>query len=279
MNRFASVLFAVLIPGRLAAQVGDHPNLVLSIYGGVSSGHSLWNIPRQPLCVIASGACEQNGSSTVDDTLAIARDVTSSVLLGAAVSYFKNPYIGFQAEIFYLGLSFDDRCTPVSPYQPDSESKNQQICNSFASTGASASAVTFLGGVVLRASPRHAISPYLRGSLGFTAYSGGTLQAFGDFGSTDPQSGQPITVSRDIVVDTTPKSASWTVQVAAGFTSRLSPGYQIRFELRDAILPLERLVGPANISGLAPHETQVYHHLALVIGLDVVLEHQRGHRY
>lgn len=279
MNRFVSVLFAFLVPGALAAQVGDHPNLVLSIYGGVSSGHSLWNVPRQPLCVISSGACEQNSSGTVDDTLAIARDVASSLLLGASVSYFKNPYIGFQAEIFYLGLSFDDRCTPAAPYQPDTENKNQQICNSFASTGASASAVSFLGGIVLRASPRHTISPYFRGSLGFTAYSGGTLQAFGDFGAIDPQSGQPITVSRDIVVDTTPKTTSWTVQVAAGFTSRLSPGYQVRFELRDAILPLERLLGPANAGGLAPHETQVYHHVALVIGLDVVLEHQRGHRY
>ena len=280
MNRPSSVLFALLLaPACLAAQTGDQPNLVLSMFGGLSAGHSLWSVGRQPLCVISGEACEQNGSGNVDDTLAIARDISSSVLLGAAVSYFRNPHIGFQGELYYLGLTFDDRCRPVAPYQPDSENKNQQICDSFASTGASAGAVTFLAGVVFRAAPRRTISPFLRGSVGFTAYSGGTLAASGDFASVDQTTGSLTVTARDIVIDTTPKTMSWTFQLAAGFTARMAPGYQLRFELRDAILPLERLIGPANEFGLAPHDTQIYHHLALAVGLDVVLEQRRGRRY
>jgi len=287
MNRRSCVLFALLLaPAALAAPTGDQTNLVLSIFGGVSAGHSLWSIPRQPLCVLQGAApnyagCAQSSSGDVADTLALARDVSSSVLLGASVSIFPNPYLGFQGEIYYLGLSYDDRCSNVSPYVADPENKNQQICESFGGTGASASAVAFIGGVVLRASPRHAISPYIRAGVGLTSYSGGTLAVSGQFVSnaTDPTTGFPYVIDRTVVVDTVPKTTSWTVQVGAGLTTRLGPGYQVRVEVRDAILPLERLIGPANDFGQAPHETRIYNHIALTIGLDVVLEHRRGRRY
>jgi hypothetical protein len=289
MNRPVSVLFALaLVPAALFAQTtGDHTNLVLSIFGGVSAGHSLWSLPRQPICVLQGAGpnyagCAQSSSGDVADTFALARDVASSVLLGAGVTVFPNPYIGFQGQIYYLGLSYDDRCTLISPpYQPDSENKNHQMCQNFGATSASASAVSFVGGVTLRASPRHAISPYLSASVGLTSYSGGTLAVSGQFTSaaTDPTTGQPLVIERTIVVDTVPKTTSWTVQLGAGFTAAMSPGYQLRFELRDAILPLERLIGPANDFGQAPHETKIYHHIALTVGLDIVLEHRRSHRY
>jgi len=288
MNRPVSVLFALaLVPAALSAQTGDHTNLVLSIFGGVSAGHSLWSLAKQPICVLQGAApnysgCQLNSSGDVADTFALARDVSSSLLLGAGVTIFPNPYIGFQGQIYYLGLSYDDRCTLTSPpYQPDTENKNQQICQNFGATGASASAVSFVGGVVLRASPRHAISPYVSASVGLTSYSGGTLAVSGQFAANaiDPTTGQPYVIVRTIVVDTVPKTTSWTVQLGAGFTAAMSPGYQLRFELRDAILPLERLIGPANDFGQAPHDTKIYHHIALTVGLDIVLEHRRGHRY
>ena len=294
MKRPVSVLLAfalVSVPLALEAQEGDQTNLVLSIYGGLNTGHSLWSIARQPLCVLmGSGgnytSCETfktaTDSGNVADTLAFARDVSSNLLLGAAVSYFPNAHIGFQGQIYYFGLSFDDRCRNVgAPYQADGENKNQQLCNSFSSTGASASAVAFIGGITLRAAPHHTMSPYLRAGVGITTYSGGTLSVSGDIvtNGTDPTTGQPIIVSRAVVVDTTPKTTSWTIQLGVGFTARVSPGYQFRMELQDAILPLERLIGPANDFGQAPHESKIYHHLGLTVGLDVVLEHKRGRRY
>lgn len=293
MNRLPSVFTSLVVPALvlagatiLPAQTPDRPNLVLSIYGGVTSGHSLWSLPRQPLCVLLGpppnyNGCEQNSGGDVNDTLAVSRDIASSVVLGASFEYFPVSHIGFQGEMYYLGLSFNDRCGNVTPYNPDSESKNQQTCQNFATTGASASAVSFIGSVILRAAPHGLISPYVRAGAGFTAYTGGTLAASGSFASSaiDPTTGGPYVLTRTIVLDTTPKTTSWTFQFAGGFTTRLSPGYQVRLEVRDAVLPLERLLGPANSSGIAPHQTKVYHEIGLVIGLDVVLEHRRGHRY
>lgn len=290
MNRhssaFTMLLALTLVPAVLPAQTPDQTNLVLSIFGGVSAGHSLWNLPKQPLCVLLGpppnySGCEQNSSGDVNDTLALSRDIASSIILGASVQIFPSPHIGFQGEMYYLGLSFDDRCKNVSPYNPDSENKNEQTCNSFANTGASASAVSFIGSVIFRAAPHHLISPYVRAGVGFTAYTGGTLAASGNFASSaiDPNTGGPLVLTRSIVLDTTPKTASWTLQFAGGFTTKLSPGYQVRLEVRDAVLPLERLVGPANANAIAPHETKVYHEWGLILGLDVVLEHRRGHRY
>lgn len=294
MKRLACVLLAfalVSAPRTLPAQEGDQSNLVLSIFGGLNAGHSLWSIARQPVCVLLGSngnytSCETfktaTDSGNVSDTLAFARDVSSSLLLGAAVSYFPNAHFGFQGQIYYLGLSFDDRCRNVgASYQPDGENKNEQLCNSFSSTGASASAVAFIGGITLRASPHHAISPYLRAGVGLTTYTGGTLSVSGDIATNgqDPVTGQRLIVNRAVVVDTTPKTVSVTLQFGLGFTAHMSPGYQFRMELQDAILPLERLTGPANDFGQAPHETKIYHHLGFTIGLDVVLEHKRGRRY
>jgi hypothetical protein len=294
MKRLASVLLAfalVSAPLVLQAQEGDQTNLVLSIYGGLNAGHSLWSIGRQPVCVLQGSGGNYTGCETfktatdsgnVSDTLAFARDVSSNLLLGAAVSYFPSAHIGFQGQIYYFGLSFDDRCRNVgAPYQPDAENKNQQLCDSFSGTGASASAVAFIGGVTLRAAPHHAVSPYVRASVGLTAYSGGTLAVSGNIATngTDPVTGGRLIVSRAVVVDTTPKTTSWTLQFGFGFTAHMSPGYQFRMELQDAIVPLERLIGPANDFGQAPHETKIYHHIGLTIGLDVVLEHRRGRRY
>ena len=70
--------------------------------------------------------------------------------------------------------------------------------------------------------------------------------------------------------------------LAAGFTQPLGKdgGYQVRLEMRDVISSFERVTGQADPTTLiAPTEIKYYHHLALTLGLDVVLERQRGRRY
>jgi len=155
MTRLASVLCAfalVSAPVALHAQDSEsgQTNLVLSVFGGINAGHSLWNIARQPLCVLQGSGGNYNGcqqyktatdSGNLSDTLSFSRDVSSSILLGAAVSIFPNSHVGFHGEIYYFGLTYDDRCANVgAPYQSDPENKNQQLCNDFAATTASASA-------------------------------------------------------------------------------------------------------------------------------------------
>ncbi len=94
MTRRSSVLCALsLVSAPLAAQTRPSPNLFLTVFGGVSVGHDLWRIERQPLCVITGspGACGPY------DTLALARRIGSSLLIGVGASYFRNPYFGFDA--------------------------------------------------------------------------------------------------------------------------------------------------------------------------------------
>jgi hypothetical protein len=39
------------------------------------------------------------------------------------------------------------------------------------------------------------------------------------------------------------------------------------------------VTGPANDLAIAPTASKYYHHFALVMGLDIVLERKRGRRY
>jgi hypothetical protein len=66
---------------------------------------------------------------------------------------------------------------------------------------------------------------------------------------------------------------------AAGIMFTLSPGYQIRAEVRDQLMILQRPTGPANDLAVAEIESFIGHSPALVFGFDIVLERQRGRRY
>lgn len=270
MKPFASVLFALSLAARAAAaQTGSQPSLVLTIFAGAATGHSLWSIPRQPYCLpVASCA-----PTDPHDTLRLSRDVGSSLIAGAGATYFRGPHLGFTFEVFYLGMPLDDGCTGLF-YNPDPEVRNQQLCDNIASASLSTSAIAFFGGLVLRAAPTRAISPYVRAGAGLLSYSTGTVDMSGVF-----QNSSGAVQSRAVIIDDEPKKGALTVQAAAGFTAQLGPGYQFRFELRDVLSPLEHVTGPANDLGQVSTVTRVQHRVALALGLDVILEKKRGRRY
>ena len=268
MKPFASVLFALSLAAPAAvAQTGSQPSLVLTIFAGAATGHSLWSIPRQPYC-------QPTSCSAIDprDTLRLSRDVGSTLLAGAGATYFRSPHLGFTFEVFYMGIPLDDGCTGLF-YNADVESRNEQLCNFIASSALSSSAIAFFGGLVVRAAPTRAISPYVRAGGGLLSYSTGTVDMSGIFVSNN------ITQSRAVIVDAKPKKSALTVQVGAGFTARVSPGYQFRFEVRDVLSPLEYVTGTANDLGQVSKATRVHHRVALTLGLDIVLEKKRGRRY
>src|SRR5262245_64331292 len=92
------VMLALLAGSPLTAQSNPQPTIVLTISAGVVTGHGLWTIDKQPLCVLgAGGAC-----GGVYDTLRIARSISPSLILGASGTYFPSPHLGFHAEISYL---------------------------------------------------------------------------------------------------------------------------------------------------------------------------------
>src|SRR5256885_978719 len=100
------VCLAAALPHQATAQTGSQPNLVLTLAAGVADGASLWTVPRQPFCPVYSGGSCAGPS----DTLRLAREQSSSITIGAAVSYFPAPSVGIPAEMAYLRLPLSDPC-------------------------------------------------------------------------------------------------------------------------------------------------------------------------
>ena len=274
MRSVAFVPFALtcllFTPAPAPAQTGSQNNLVLTILGGAVTGHDLWTIDKQPLCVIpsgGSGACSPNY-----DTLRLSRVIGSSLALGVAATYFPSPHVGVHAEVSYLGLPTDASCSGLY-YNADPENKNQQLCDDIQSQAGAGGAISIFAGVVLRASPRRTFSPYLRGSVGIVNQARSTTELTGAW--VDATGFH----ERQVIADANPGRNSAMFGTAAGFTTPLGSGYQFRFEARDVIVSLERLTGPVNALGIGPVATRYYHHFALTLGFDVVLEQKRGRRY
>jgi len=270
--------FAILALGsaRVDAQgTGSQANLILSLFGGVAAGHSLWAVGQQPLCVFGPQVggvftCIPNRY----DTLSLTRAVTSSIVAGAAATYFPSPHLGYTLELYYLGQSYDDTCHGLYFDSTDANQVNAQACGSVTGSEPSSGAIGLIGGVMYRLSPTATVSPYVRGGFGILAYSGGTIAMAGDFVE------DTAIYNRPIYVDDNPKTTSLAFQAAAGLTVRTSPGYQLRFEVRDAIAELSYVTGPSPGDKLVPPTaTKWFHNVVLTVGLDVVLEQKRGRRY
>ena len=254
-----------------AAQRGDQPNLVLTILGGTVIGQELWTVGKQPLSVLGS-------SPTKYDTLRLSREVSSGIVLGAAATYFLSPHVGFHAEVSYLGLGFDSTCEPVYLH-PDSLGgftdvrRNGQVCDDISAQIAAGSMISIYGGVTVRAASRRALSPYLRAGIGFVNQSASAIDVAGVFFDGSNFN------TRQVIADPEPRHSAPMATLAAGLTSPLGTGYQFRLEVRDHLINLIRLTGPGSASGASPTASSYRHHIALTLGLDVVLEKKRGRRY
>jgi hypothetical protein len=274
MRPFVFVLPTLLAlaspPSSAAAQTGSEANLLLTIFGGTVTGHDLWTIDKQPFSVP-----DASGRS---DTLRLSRTINSSLVLGAAATYFPSPHVGVHAELSYMGLPVDSDCTPLF-LNSDVDGggtnlrRNEQLCDYISAQSPSGGAITIFGGVTLRAASRRSVSPYVRGNLGIAVLSGSTIDMAGAY-----VVGGSVSV-REVITDPKPRRSSLMLGAAAGFTAPLGTGYQIRLEARDLVTSLDRVTGPANGLGIAPRASRLYHHFALTLGLDVVLENKRGRRY
>ena len=261
----------VLFSGPVAsAQTPSRAQLVLTILGGAVTGHSLWEVPIQPVAVLDSSLVPTG----VNDTVHLRREVTSSIVVGAAATYFLSPHFGMHAEISYLGLPSDDGCSGT--FHPDSQNKNQQACNDVAARSGAGGSVSLFVGATLRAASTRSLSPYVRANIGIATMPHSSVAVVGNFFTNFGP--EPIT----FIDDPSPRSGGPLFGLAVGITQPLGKGggYQFRFELRDAITSFERVTGPADpVTLLAPTETKSYHHFSLTLGLDVVLEKARGRRY
>jgi hypothetical protein len=172
-----------------------------------------------------------------------------------------------------MDAGMDESCTPVAPYYPAPEAENAELCQSIQGSVSTNSMLLAGLGVVLRASPRGQSNLYIRAGAGYARVSNSTIRMSGVY----EVSGNAL--SRQVIADESPKGGSPSLLLAAGIMQSISPGYQLRLEVRDDVLALERVTGPANALGDAPTDTGWYHHVSLTIGFDIVFDRRRPRRY
>jgi hypothetical protein len=225
-------------------------------------------VGRQPLCVLDAGSF----CSTQYDTLRLSRAVGPGLMAGITATYFFLPHLGVHAQLGYEGFPLDDSCATVH-VEPDPEQRSTQLCDDIDRSTLSGGALHVAAGVVLRAAARGAVSPYLRAGVGIVNRPQSAVRVVGSY-----VAGGTI-VARDVIADPSPHGTSISGTVALGLTAPLSPGYQLRLELRDAVSGIERAAGPADALAHAPTAIRTFNSLALTVGLDIVLEQKRGRRY
>ena len=263
------VTLALVVASPAAAQSKPDPTILLTIGGGVVTGHGLWTVEKQPVCLLGSGGV----CSGMYDTLRIARSISPSLIIGASGTYFPWPQVGFHAEISYLGLPLDDTCTPLflNPDPPDQRA--QQMCDNLTADKGTGGAISLFVGATVRAARRKAISPYARFNVGMVNISTSTTEVVGAYVDAGGIR------ERQIIEDINGRGTSFMTGFAAGITTPIGPGYQFRLEARDVITSLTRVTGPANDLAIAPTDSKYFHHWGLVMALDIVLEQKRGRRY
>jgi hypothetical protein len=251
------------------AQQRDEPRLLLSAFAGVAGGRHLWTINRQPLFVLGTEAMP------LFDTLRLARHIRPGLVLGFAATLFRTPAFGLSAEIVYLGLSTDDRCELVFENPgADPLSRNASLCGNISGHSVSPTSIAFLVGGTYRAFPRGFASPYLHAELGIGTRSGSTVTTEGAYLDVGA-----VVRRRAVITDGPGSPPVPSAGAALGVMVPLSAGHLVRLELRDQVLPMKRTTGPASALAVAPTSHVLVHSIALLAGLDIVLERRRGRRY
>lgn len=264
-----------VVAANVTAQERPDPRLMFSVYGGVVTSGRLWSIPRQPLAVLFG--------PTAFDTLRLSRALTAAPTVGLSATLFGSSDWGVTGDIAYLGLRVDDDCTMV--YEtPDAQSRNATVCDDITRRLRTASVVTFSVGGARRFAARSLVTPYVRIQAGLSVRSSSLVKMSGRVLTvvTDSLGTRQVVSERVVVGDDKQISLGPEFAAGAGVMWGIAPGYQLRLELRDHVIFLDRPTGPADPRdplALVEKQTIIKNMPALVIGVDIVLEKRRGRRY
>jgi hypothetical protein len=114
------------------------------------------------------------------------------------------------------------------------------------------------------------ISPFARVSVGLLFSNQSSVLMQGNLGQT----------LFPIYEDSKRTRVTPSLALGLGATTPLSRGYHLRWEVRDNIVGIERVTGAIAQRGFEPPHDRVYKHLfSVLIGIDVILERNRGRRY
>lgn len=238
----------------------DQARLVFTISGGVVAGQKLWSSSPQPVQF-----------SDPADTLALSRRIRSNIAVGFGGTYFPGEHLGVAVEGFLVGIGFEDQCRHVFS---SGSGDVATACQSIQGATKSATSVFLSAGPMLRFNSRKLFSPYFRGNVGLTFSNQSSLRTIGRFPSPAG------TVDLIIYADDHDTRVAPSFALGTGFTVAIGRGYQLRWEVRDNIVGVQRVTGPVPIAGVVPPHKLDYKHLfSITIGFDVVLERRRGRRY
>ena len=242
------------------SQTKDQARLIFTISGGVVRGTDLWEVDAQPVQFVA-----------LTDTMALGRQIRSSLALGFTGTYFPGDNLGIAAEAFLIGLGFEDSCRMVFS---SGAADVITTCQSIQGATKSASAVSLTAGPVYRFNSRSTFSPYFRGNLGLVFSNQSSIRMVGHFPTAEG--------TADLIIYDDDHESRVEPQFAlgAGFTAAIAPGYQLRWEIRDNITGVQIVTAATpEARTIPPHETAFKHLFSITIGFDVVLERRRGRRY
>lgn len=246
-----------------AQRTADQARLSLGLSAGVTTGTTLWTISGQPIFT----------SSVAVDTVLLSRKTRGALAVVFHGTYFPSEHWGFTGEAMLLGLGSEDSCELTFS---SGSTTGAEICNSINGQDTPGSAVSLSVGSMYRIMSRRVISPYARVSAGLVISQHSTIQTDGFF--TGPSAEE---VRFTVYDDPGRARGIPVVGLGAGFTAALGRGYQLRWELRDNIVGLDKVSQPTfGTPNLEPqHERGWKHVWSVTFGFDVVLERRRGRRY
>jgi opacity protein-like surface antigen len=243
-----------------AQRTGDRAQLAFTISGAYISGKGLWTVPNQVV---------DDGSLQTD--LLISRSIQSTIGAALGATYYPKDKFGLTAEAFLLGLGYDDSCQVTSS---ENSPTVVDVCQDINQQERSAATVALTVGGIFRIASREFISPFARAGVGLLFINQSPLLTQGVSPSAE---GPVLLVIYDDEAQTRVRPA---FGLGVGATMVLSRGYHLRWEVRDNIVGIDAVTGPVSPVGqIPPHETIYKHLFSVLIGIDVILERQRGRRY
>jgi hypothetical protein len=264
-RELAAVTAALLAahPSLVAAQAtGDRAQLIFTVSGAYIDGKGLWSVANQPVFQTVGD------SLSFTDNYILSRSVKRTFGAGFSGMYFPGEHVGFTGDAFLLGLGYDDSCRLTPPV---ASPLNQQVCDDIDSEERSAAAATLSVGAVFRVLSREPISPFARVSVGLLFSNQSSVITEG------VTNGNTLVRIYD---DSKNARVSPSLALGVGATIPMSRGYHLRWEVRDNIVGIERVTGPIPLHGFEPpHERDYKHFFSVLIGIDVILERNRGRRY
>jgi len=250
-------------PAIVSAQAtGDQSSLVFTISLGAVGGSRLWSASPQAVQFVNPA-----------DTFALGRRIRSTLAVGFGGAYFPGENVGFTLEGFLIGLGFDTSCRHLFS---SGASEMADACQSIQSKGGAATSVILSGGSIFRFNSRKLFSPYGRVNAGLVFSNRSSLRTTGQFVNNSLGEIQEVFV----YTDDHSSRVDPALALGVGFTAAVAKGYNIRWEVRDNIVGVQRVTSTIPVAGSVPPHERVFKHLfSLTVGFDVVLERRRGRRY